>query len=119
MDPSACGKSCRGSKIKQQTLLKKLVFIDKNSFYFPVFVLVHPCPADVWALVVFFCCCSLSWKMLPKARQPRDKSRAFPGYFGSVWNAALKFREKIYGGGKMNYFRERCFSASGGRGMEE
>lgn len=28
--------------------------MDKNSLYFPLFVLVHPSPAVVWALVVFF-----------------------------------------------------------------
>lgn len=93
--------------------------MDKNSLYFPLFVLVHPSPAVVWALAVFFCCCLLSWKMLPKSRQPRDKSRAFLGYFGLFWNAALKFKEKIYGRSQINDFRERCFLTSGGRGMEE
>lgn len=104
---------------KVASLLRKLFFIDKNDLCFSLLMLVLMYPAVVLGFGCVACCYWLSWRILHKARQRRDKSRGFQWYFGSFWNAVFKFREQIYEKSKTNYYRQCSFLTSEGRGMGE
>lgn len=108
-----------GRMFKVAPLLGKLFFIGKIYLCFSLFMLVLIYPAVVLGFGSAACCYGLSWRILHKARQRRDKSRGFQWYFGSFWNAVFKFREQIYGKSKTNYYRQCSFLTSEGRGMEE
>lgn len=67
------------------SLLRKLFFIDKNYLCFSLFMLVLIHPAVVLGFGCVACCYWLSWRMLHKARQWKDKSSDIFVHFGMLY----------------------------------